>query len=94
MVRKTLDITVNEYNKKLTDRDADLGNTRSEFHEHKEITTRLRTEHEGMKRTLEASQSKLVSSEERFHAREDAEKHHGDLRSLNQKYSELHIGFT
>ncbi|KAK8096319.1 uncharacterized protein PG998_014187 [Apiospora kogelbergensis] len=48
-----------------------------------------------MKRTLEVTQSKLVSSEEeRFHAREDAEKHHGDLRSLNQKYSELHISFT
>ncbi|KAK8080515.1 hypothetical protein PG997_008333 [Apiospora hydei] len=87
--------SVNEYKKKLTDRDTDLDNTRRELHEYKEMSTRFRTEHEEMKRSLEATQLKLVSSEEeRSHARKDAEKHHGDLRSLNQKHAELHTGFT
>lgn len=91
----TMLASVNEYKKKLADRDTDLGNARRDLHEYKEITTRLRSEHEEMKQTLEATQLKLVSSEEeRSHARKDAEKHHGDLRSLNQKYSELQMGFT
>ncbi|KAK7997219.1 hypothetical protein PG989_005259 [Apiospora arundinis] len=87
--------SVHEYKKKLTDRDTDLGNTRRELHEYKEVATRFRSEHEEMKRSLEAIQLKLTSSEEeRSHAHRDAEKHHGDLRNLNQKYSELHASFV
>ena len=87
--------SVSEYKKKLTDRDTDLDNTRRELHEHQEMTSLLRSEHDEMKQSLGAFQLKLKSSEEeRSHARKDAEKHHGDLRHLNHKYSELHAKFS
>jgi chromosome segregation ATPase len=86
--------SVNEYKKKLSVRDTDIGNTRRELHEYKEMAMRLRPDHDEMKRSLEATQLKLKSvEEERSLAQKDAEKHQGDLQILNQKNSELHASF-
>jgi len=79
-----------EYKKKLSERDTEIGHCRREIAEFKDNYTYLKTEHEEMKKSLEETQLKLVATEEaRCRFEDDAKKHHGDLRSLNQRYIEL-----
>lgn len=87
--------SVAEYKKKLTDRDTELGNARREIREYKETISRVREEHELTKKTLEETQLKLVVCEdERHHAREDAQKHHGELRSLTLRFNDLQTSYN
>jgi chromosome segregation ATPase len=83
------------YKKKLADRDCDLEKACSEISELKDNFKYLKEEHEETKTTLEETQLKLVACQERcLHAEEDAERHHGEIRSWKHKYAELETSRT
>jgi chromosome segregation ATPase len=83
------------YKKKLADRDCELEKAYGEIAEFKDNFKYLKEEHEETKTTLEETQLKLVACEERcLHAEEDAERHHGEIRSWKHKYAELETSRT
>jgi chromosome segregation ATPase len=83
------------YKKKLADRDCELEKAHGEISEMTDNFKYLKEEHEVTKSTLEKTQLKLVASEEHCrHAKAEAEKHHGEIRSWKHKYLELETSRT
>jgi len=84
-----------EFKRKLAERDGELGDARREIAELKDVYKYLKEEHEETKTKLSETQIKLVASQEACrHAEDDARKHHGEIRALKQKFTELETSHT
>lgn len=94
--------TVQEHKEKIADRDHELERTRTELHELRKTSTSTYNEHERLKAELQGISLKLKAVEDdRDHAKDEAHKHHGELRNLlrehvdlKSKYDESHSKFV
>ncbi|KAJ4983289.1 hypothetical protein SVAN01_11216 [Stagonosporopsis vannaccii] len=82
--------TIQEHKKKIADRDHELERTRTQLRELQSTFTTSHTEHAKLKSELQAIHMKLkVVEDDRDHAKDDAQKHHGDLRNLLREHTDL-----
>lgn len=81
---------VAEHKKQVTDRDRQLEHIRLELVELQSTVSNTHGEHNKLKAELEAIFLKLKTAEhDRDHAREDSNKHYGELRNLLREHTDL-----
>lgn len=82
--------TIQEHKKKIADRDHELERTRTQLRELQTTSTTSRSEHERLKSELQAIYIKLKAVEDdRDHVKDEAHKHHGELRNLLREHTDL-----
>jgi chromosome segregation ATPase len=81
---------VSEQKKRVADRDRDLESTRAELLELRTTISRSSSDHDRIRTELETLTVRLRTAEDdRDHARHDADRHHGELRSLLREHTDL-----
>ena len=87
--------SVLEYKSKLHERDNELAGCQAKIAKIEDQYTYSKTQHEKTKTELQETQLSLVAVEEaRDHALADARKHHGEIRTLTQKITQLQSTHT
>lgn len=81
---------VSEQKKKVAERDQELDRVRSELQDLKLTSTRSHADHDKFRLDFDGLEGRLKIAEgERDHAREDADKHRGVIRTLTREHSDL-----
>lgn len=82
--------TIQEHKKKIADRDLELERTHTELRELRTTSATSYNEHERLKAELQGTYIKLKAVEDdRDHAKDEAHKHHGELRNLLREHTDL-----
>jgi chromosome segregation ATPase len=82
--------TIQEHKKKIADRDHEIERVRTEIREIQSTSSTSYNEQERLKAELQGIYIKLKAVEDdRDHAKDEAHKHHGELRNLLREHTDM-----